>query len=45
MTTDIDALEAYGPSLQTAMFERDELPPTDEVEEISDRARALFEEA
>ena len=42
MTADIDALEAYGPRLQTAMFERDQLPPIEEVESISSCARELF---
>jgi diadenosine tetraphosphate (Ap4A) HIT family hydrolase len=32
----------YGPSLQVAMFESGEVPDHVAVEEISDRARALF---
>jgi diadenosine tetraphosphate (Ap4A) HIT family hydrolase len=34
----MDALEAHGPKLQVAMFERDDRPPPDEVEQFARRA-------
>ncbi len=41
-TRDIDSLGDYGPSLQARMFERGDLPPVDEVETFSERARRVF---
>jgi diadenosine tetraphosphate (Ap4A) HIT family hydrolase len=38
----MDEMGEYGPHLQTAMFDRGEPPPRDEVEEISERARRLL---
>lgn len=38
----MDEFGEYGPQLTTAMFERGELPPVDEVEVFAERARALF---
>jgi diadenosine tetraphosphate (Ap4A) HIT family hydrolase len=41
-TEAIDALGAYGPGLQTGMFERGDMPDPAAVEEFSDRARMVF---
>jgi diadenosine tetraphosphate (Ap4A) HIT family hydrolase len=38
----IDELDAFGPPLQFAMFEANELPAADEVEALAERARAAF---
>ena len=38
----MDELDSFGPRLQFAMFEANELPPADEVEAFADRARAAF---
>ena len=35
-------LDTYGPSLQVAMFDRDEMPPATDVAVLADRARAAF---
>jgi diadenosine tetraphosphate (Ap4A) HIT family hydrolase len=44
-TQAIETIGGYGPHLQVGMFERGELPPTDEVEEFAERARQLFSHA
>jgi diadenosine tetraphosphate (Ap4A) HIT family hydrolase len=38
----MDEIGVYGPHLQTAMFDRNEPPPKDQVERFADRARELF---
>jgi hypothetical protein len=42
LTADIERAGGYGPKLQAAMFERAELPPLDDVDAFSERARELF---
>jgi diadenosine tetraphosphate (Ap4A) HIT family hydrolase len=39
---DMDELDAFGPRLQVAMFDRGEEPGSAEVEEYAERARVAF---
>jgi hypothetical protein len=41
-TEAIDAVDSYGPALQTARFERGEMPDPVAVEAFCDRARTVF---
>jgi diadenosine tetraphosphate (Ap4A) HIT family hydrolase len=42
LTADIDAIGAYGPTLQVGLFERGSAPPAEAVEAFAERARAIF---
>jgi diadenosine tetraphosphate (Ap4A) HIT family hydrolase len=39
------AHDAYGPALQVAMFDHDEIPSPDDVERMAERARRAFDDA